>query len=171
MYRLIKLFFDIALLRKSPAAVPASGFLLALTCIALGGVEIAASFLPRSGQGSLMARILVAVGLPLAWTWVVLSLGGRSARFLQAATAFAAVLTIGGIILYPLNAFASSFAESDPRYSVFAFAVLTLLTWQLIACGGIWRAALEIGWMLAIGLAVAYVPVEMYASKLLLLGP
>ena len=171
MYPLLKLFCQIALLRNSPAAVPASRLLLALTCFALGAVEWIASYLPHGGQDHLALRIVGAVGLPLVWTWALLALGGHSARFLQSATAFAAVLTLGGIVLYPLQSLASSFGESDPRYTIFAFVVLSLFTWQLIACGGIWRAALEVGWMLAIALAVAYVPLDIFASKLLLSGP
>jgi hypothetical protein len=139
MLRLIRLFLQIAVFRSTPAAVPASGLLLAIACVAL--------------------------------TWILLALAGRRSRFLQAGTALAAILTLGGMVLYPLNALAQSYTETDPRYAIAAFVVLVFFTWQLLACGNVWRTSLEVGWMLAIALAIAYVPLEFYVSKLFSVGP
>jgi hypothetical protein len=170
MLRLIRLFLHIAVFRETPAAVPASGLLLAIACVALALVEIGAANLPGSGSGGLPARVLISVGLPLLWTWILLALAGRRSRFLQAGTALAAILTLGGMVLYPLNALAQSYSETDPRYAIAAFVVLVFFTWQLLACSNVWRASLEVGWMLAIALAIAYVPLEFYVSKLFSVG-
>jgi uncharacterized membrane protein (DUF2068 family) len=170
MSRLLKLFLDIALLRNSPAAVPASGLLFALACVALALLEVLASYLPHIGRNELLKRMAISVSLPLLWSWCLLAMAGRRTRFLQTGTALAAVQVICGALLYPVLSLQQSFAQTDPRFALAASLLLVLFVWQLIACAGIWRAALEIGWMLALGLAIAYVPLELYVSKWLLVG-
>jgi hypothetical protein len=170
MSRLFRLFLDIALLRNTPAAVPASGMLFALGCIALALVEVGAAYLPHIGRNELLKRTAISVGLPLIWTWCLLAVSGRRARFVQTGTALAAVQVIFGVLLYPVLSLQQSFTQTDPRYALAASLLLILFIWQLIACAGIWRAALEVGWLLALGLAIAYVPLELYVSKWLLVA-
>jgi hypothetical protein len=170
MSRLLKLFVDIALLRSTPAAVPASGFLFALACVALALLEVGAAWLPHIGGNRLAVRTAISVALPLLWTWWLLFVTDRRARFVQTGTALAAVQVILGLLLYPVFAFQQSFTQTDPRYALAGTVLFVLFIWQLVACAGIWRAALEIGWLLALGLAFAYAGLDFFVAKWLLVG-
>jgi hypothetical protein len=74
MTRLVKAFLDIALWRKTPAALPASAFLLALAAVAAAVVEALGDALPPSPRNAIVLRAALAVIVPLRFTWTVLAL-------------------------------------------------------------------------------------------------
>jgi hypothetical protein len=156
MLRLAKAFLDIALWRKTPAHLPASLFLLALTACAAGLMEVLGAYLTPGPQDRMVARVALEVGLPLAFTWAVLALGRRRARFLQTATALLGVGVLAEIVLYPLGALRS--AMGDGRMASIPLGLLLLVgfIWYLLACAHIWRAALDSGVALGGVISVGY---------------
>jgi hypothetical protein len=156
MLRLAKAFLDIALWRQTPAHLPASLFLLALTACAAGLTEVLGAYLTPGPQDRMVARVALEVGLPLAFTWAVLAIGRRRARFLQTATALLGVGVLAEIVLYPLGALRS--AMGDDRMASIPLGLLLLVgfVWYLLACAHIWRAALDSGVALGGVISVGY---------------
>jgi hypothetical protein len=156
MLRLAKAFLDIALWRQTPAHLPASLFLLALTACAAGLMEVLGAYLTPGPQDRMVARVALEVGLPLAFTWAVLAIGRRRARFLQTATALLGVGVLAEIVLYPLGALRS--AMGDDRMASIPLGLLLLVgfIWYLLACAHIWRSALDSGVALGGIISVGY---------------
>jgi hypothetical protein len=156
MLRLAKAFLDIALWRQTPAHLPASLFLLALTACAAGLMEVLGAYLTPGPQDRMVARVALEVGLPLAFTWAVLAIGRRRARFLQTASALLGVGVLAEIVLYPLGALRS--AMGDDRMASIPLGLLLLVgfIWYLLACAHIWRSALDSGVALGGIISVGY---------------
>jgi len=156
MLRLAKAFLDIALWRQTPARLPASLFLLALTACAAGLMEVLGAYLTPGPQDRMVARVALEVGLPLAFTWAVLAIGRRRARFLQTASALLGVGVLAEVVLYPLGALRS--AMGDDRMASIPLGLLLLVgfIWYLLACAHIWRAALDSGVALGGVISVGY---------------
>ena len=156
MLRLAKAFLDIALWRRTPARLPASLFLLALTACAAGLMEVLGAYLTPGPQDRMVARVALEVGLPLAFTWAVLAIGRRRARFLQTASALLGVGVLAEVVLYPLGALRS--AMGDDRMASIPLGLLLLVgfIWYLLACAHIWRAALDSGVALGGVISVGY---------------
>src|SRR5579871_2932352 len=95
MTELIRLFAQIALLRRGPQDLPASGLLLALAVSAYFAVNcVVASLLPP--MSGWLAHLAVDVAFTLAWYYGLLRVAGRPERTLQTSTAvfgYQAVLT------------------------------------------------------------------------------
>ena len=168
MLRLAKAFLDIALWRRTPAHLPASLFLLALTACAAGLMEVLGAFLSPGPQHRIVARVALEVGLPPAFTWAVLALGRQRARFLQTATALLGVGVLAEIVLYPLGALRS--AMGDDRLASIPVGMLLFVgfIWYLVACAHIWRAALDSGLVVGGAISVGYLIVSIALEQQLL---
>src|SRR5258707_14333763 len=103
MLRLVKAFLDIALRRQTPAHLPASSFVLLLGAGVAALAEVFGALLPPPPNDAILMRIVLGVGLPAAFTWVLLPLPRRRARFLLTATALLCVGALAECILYPFD--------------------------------------------------------------------
>ena len=103
MLRLAKAFWDIALWRKSPAQLPASLFLLGLVAGAAALLEVLGALLPPNPSGRILTRVILSVGLPLLFAWVVLVIARRRQRFLQTGIALLGVAVLAQLVLYPVG--------------------------------------------------------------------
>jgi len=168
MLRLAKAFLDIALWRQTPAHLPASLFLLALTACAAGLMEVLGAFISPGPQDRIFVHVALEVGLPLAFTWAVLALSRRRARFLQTATALLGVGVLAEIVLYPLGALRS--VMGDDRLASIPVGMLLFVgfIWYLVACAHIWRAALDSGLVVGGAISVGYLMVSIALEQQLL---
>jgi hypothetical protein len=168
MLRLAKAFIDIALWRQTPAHLPASRFLLALTACAAALMEVLDVLLSPGPQGRIVARVALEVGLPLAFTWAVLALSRRRARFLQTASALLGVGVLAEIVLYPLGALRSF--TGDDRMASIPVGLLLYggFIWYLLACAHIWRAALDSGLIVGGVISVGYLILSIALEQQLL---
>src|ERR1700723_3137214 len=156
MLLLAKAFLDIALRRQTPAYLPASLLLLVLAACAAALVEVLGALLPPPPNGQIPLRILLEVGMPLAFTWVLLALARRRARFLQTATALLGVGALASLILYPLDSLIGVMGE-DKLMSLPIGVVWTgVLILYLWAIAHIWRAALDSGLLLGFAISLGY---------------
>jgi hypothetical protein len=153
MLRLAKAFLDIALWRRSPAQLPASVFLLGLVAAAVALLEVLSALLPANPSDHLFTRVLLSVGLPLAFAWVVLAVARHGQRFLQTGTALLGVAVLEELVLYPLGSLLNLVGSDRPAAIPLGLLLLMGLIWYLFACANIWRAALDSG--LGLGLAVS----------------
>jgi hypothetical protein len=168
MLRLAKAFLSIALWRETPAHLPASLFLLVLTACAAGLMEVLDVLVSPGPQDRIMTRVALEVGLPLAFTWAVLALSRRRARFLQTATALLGIGVLAEIVLYPLAALRS--AMGDDRIASIPVGLLLFVgfIWYLLACAHIWRAALDSGLIVGGAISVGYLILSIALEQQLL---
>jgi hypothetical protein len=156
MLRLAKAFFDIALWRQTPAHLPASLLLLAIVAAASAVLDVLGALLPPGPNGAILTTVVLGVGLPLAFTGIVLKVARRPQRFLQTASALLGVGVLAEILLYPLGALLTLIG-SDGVISILVRLLLNVgVIWYLLACAHIWRAALDTGLLLGGVISVGY---------------
>lgn len=151
----VVLFIDVCLFKRGPQHVPASRFLLVLSLIAYALVgEVLLSVEADWWVAAL--QVAVEAVLLLAFTGVVLFLAGRSARYLQTATALlatdAVISTPGALILY--------WWLANPAVRAFQMALFALMIWHIAVVGHILRHALSRPLLHGVLLAVLYVVIS-----------
>jgi hypothetical protein len=156
MLRLAKAFWDISLWRRTPAQLPASVFLLGLVAAAAALLEVLSSFLPPASSDRILLRIVLSVGLPLAFTWAVLVLTRHRQRFLQTGIALLGVAVLAELFLYPLGSLIHVVGSEGVVALPLGLLMLAGLMWYLLACANIWRAALDSGLALGAAISVGY---------------
>jgi hypothetical protein len=161
MLRLAKAFWDIALWRRSPAQLPASLFLLGLLSAAVTLLEILGALLPPGPGGSILTRVVLSVGLPLGFTWVVLAVARHRQRFLQTGSALLGVAVLAELVLYPLGSLLNVIGADRPAALPLGVLLFLGLIWYLLACAYIWRAALDSGLGVGIAVSVGYLVLSM----------
>jgi hypothetical protein len=168
MLRLVKAFWDIALWKRTPAQLPASPLLLALVGAAAALLEVLSAFLPPVSSDRIPLRILLSVGLPLAFAWAVLAATRRRPRFVQTGSALLGVAVIAELVLYPLGSLIHVIGSE--RLAALPLGVLMLagLIWYLLACANIWRCALDTGLSIGIAVSVGYLLLSILVEQQLL---
>jgi hypothetical protein len=143
MQQLVRLFTQIALLRRGPQDLPASALLLALTLTGYLGVNALVSALlpPVSGWP---LQLLVDTLFTLAWYVALLQLVGRPERILQTSTAVFGFQAVLSPALIASEWLMRRFGEQTTWQLPIAFAGLALLVWLVAANGHVVKAAL--GW-------------------------
>jgi hypothetical protein len=168
MLRLAKAFWDIALWRRTPAQLPASLFLLALVAVAAALIEVLSAFLPPASSDRLLTRIVLSVGLPLGFAWIVLVLGRHRERFLQTGIALLGVGVLAELVLYPLGSLIHVIGADRLEAVPLGILMLLGLIWYLLACANIWRAALESGLSIGLVISVGYLILSIALEQQLL---
>jgi hypothetical protein len=168
MLRLAKAFWDIALWRRTPAQLPASLFLLALVAVAAALIEVLSAFLPPASSDRLLTRIVLSVGLPLGFAWIVLVLGRHRERFLQTGIALLGVGVLAELVLYPLGSLIHVIGADRLEAVPLGILMLLGLIWYLLACANIWRAALESGLSIGLVISVGYLLLSIALEQQLL---
>jgi hypothetical protein len=153
MLRLAKAFWDIALWRRSPAYLPSSLFLLGLAAAAVALLEVLGGLLPHGPSDPIFTRVVLSVGLPLLFAWVVLAITRHRQRFLQTGSALLGVAVFAELVLYPLDSLLSIVGSDKPAAIPIELLWIAGVIWYVLACANIWRAALDSG--LGVGLAVS----------------
>jgi hypothetical protein len=156
MLLLAKAFLDIALRRQTPANLPASVLLLALVACVAALTEVFGALLPPPPNGQIPLRIVLEVGLPLAFTWILLAFARRRARFLQTATALLGVGALASLILYPLDSLIGVMGEDKLMSLPIGVIWTAVLIGYLAAFAHIWRSALDSRLLLGVGISLGY---------------
>lgn len=164
MLALLRLFVDIALLRRGPDSAPGTPTML-VTTIAL--YAVAAALLVavlQITQRNWQAQVAVGLAFTLAWYWVLLRFGGKPERYLQTAVAVVGYQ----LVLMPLNlglqAWLGDGARDAPPALVPQILFVLVLAWSLAVNTRIVRAALEWPAMIAGAVVLA----EFFTSLVLL---
>ncbi|HTD11087.1 MAG TPA: hypothetical protein VK676_03360 [Steroidobacteraceae bacterium] len=163
MQEIVRLFTQIALLRRGPQDLPASVLLLGLTLAGYLGVNVLVSaLLPPVSDWPL--QLLVDTLFMLAWYAALLRLVGRPERILQTSTA---VFGLQTVLSPPLIASAwlmRRFGEQTLWQLPIAFVGLLLLVWLIAASGHVVKAAL--GW--SVTPSIMLVILQIFCGQLLL---
>jgi hypothetical protein len=165
MRELIRLFWQIALLRRGPQDLPASTLLLGLTVSGYLGVNIVMSSVlpPESHWPELL---LIDSLFMLVWYAALLRLLGRPERILQTTTAVFGFQAVMAPLLIGSEWLMGRFGADGTWQVPLTCAWLLLLVWLIAANSHIVRAALE--WSAAS--SVALVILQTLASGLLQLA-
>ena len=156
MLRLVKAFLDIALRRQTPADLPASLFLLLLVAGVAALSEVLGALLPPPPNDAILMRIVLGVGLPVAFTWVLLALTRRRARFLQTATALLGVGALADFVLYPLDSLVRLIGVDKLLALPIGVLWTAVFIGYLLACAHIWRSAFDSGLILGGIVSIGY---------------
>jgi hypothetical protein len=170
MLRLAKAFWDIALWRKTPAHLPASMFLLGLVAAAAALLEVVEALLPPNPSDRILVRVALSVGLPLAFTWAVLSIARHRQRFLQTGIALLGVAVLAELVLYPVVLLFNYFGSDHPVAIPLGLLLFVGFIWYLLACANIWRAALDSGLALGAAISIGYLLLSFALGQQLLPG-
>ncbi|HKT71490.1 MAG TPA: hypothetical protein VJQ47_01260 [Steroidobacteraceae bacterium] len=163
MQELIRLFTQIALLKRGPQDVPASSLLLALTIAAYFSVNLVSSVLLPPFPGPLLLRVLADVAFTYIWYVLLLRFAGKPERFLQTTTA---VFGFQCLLSPPLIAAAwlARIADDSVWQLPVTLVVLFLIVWIVAANGRVVQAALD--WTMPP--SIALVIMQTLADNLLL---
>ena len=168
MLRLVKAFLDIALWRRSPAQLPASLFLLGLLCGAVALLEVVGALLPPGPSDRIFMRVVLSVGLPLGFAWLVLTIARHRHRFLQTGCALLGVAVLAELVLYPVGSLLNVIGSDRPASLPLGVLLVAGLVWYLLACANIWRAALDSGIAIGLAISVGYLLLSMLLEQQLL---
>jgi hypothetical protein len=140
MKEFVRLFLDIALLRKAPQDVPDSGLLLGLLLI----VDVLVSTLLGIVEGNAwegFLQALTAAGILLAFTGVLLLLTGHQNRLRRTASAALGCDALITLMAFPLTVMSRLFEGLGMLF-------LMVIVWNFVVYAHILRHALGIGWAL-----------------------
>ena len=165
MRDLIRLFTQIALLRRGPQDVPASALLLGLTIFGYLCVNalVSSALPPVKGWP---AQLMVDTLFTLLWYIALLKLAGRPERTLQTATAVFGFQAVLSPLLVASEWLMRRFGENAAWQLPIATAGLLLIVWLIAANSHVVKAALE--W--SSSASVALVILQIFAGQLLLLA-
>lgn len=173
MRELVRLFMQIALLRKGPQDLPASVLLLVLTVLAYVAVNLLVNFalpplkeLPPAIKGGWLAPLLISTLFTLAWYAVLLRLVRRPERTLQTATAVFGFQTVLAPLSVAFEWLMRRFGDDSAWQVPITCAGLLLVAWLIAANSHIVKAALDWSAMASVALVI----LQMVAGWLLLLA-
>ncbi len=157
---LLLAFFDICRLVKRPQDIPASRNLLTLCLVLYGLLSIQLASLSQPLDKAVLAGVLEVV-LIMLFSFALLQISGKSARWVQTVTALSGTGVIISIIALPLYLFigiGSDNTVNSSGFQVFGLLFLAILAcWNIAIMGHILRHALDINMFLAVVLAIAYI--------------
>ena len=166
MTELVRLYGQIALLRKGPQDVPAVGLLLLLTVVAYFCVNVLMVLLLPLLTGPWVRALLLDVTFTVAWYWTLLRLTGRSERFVQTAAAILGYRTVLTPLSLASEWLVRRFGNDETWQLPASLVYVVVVAWMVAASGRVLHAALE--WPM--GACVALVILEFIAGWLLMFG-
>ncbi|MGD9598865.1 MAG: hypothetical protein AB7G76_08825 [Steroidobacteraceae bacterium] len=166
MLSLLRLFTDMALLRRGPEELPASAFLLLGTVAANFLVNFLVSTLLPPIPGPWHLHLVVDILFTLVWYVVLMRLFSRPERFLQTTTAVFGYQTVLAPVWIATAWLAGRFQDDDAWLVPIAVVGLGMLAWVLAANGRILRSALGQPMPVCVSLAL----LQTVAGQLVLLG-
>jgi hypothetical protein len=164
--QLIRLFVQVALLRRGPQDVPASPLLLAVTVAGYFLVNFAVSMVLPPFPGPWVAHLCVDVVFMFVWYAMLLNLVRRPERFLQTTTAVYGFQAVLSPLLVAAVWLTRRFEQDSAWQFPATLVSLALLIWIITANSHIVKTALE--WTMPP--SVALVILQTLAGNLLVLA-
>lgn len=147
MMELLRLFTQIALLRRGPQDIPASPLVLAATVVAYFAVNCAVLWVLPPSPDPWLPQLVVQVLFALAFYALLMRAVKRPERFLQTATALFGFQLVLSPLLRSAGWLVQAFPKESPLVLPVVLVTLGLAIWLVAAGGHVVRAALE--WTLA----------------------
>ena len=149
---LIRLFFDICLMRKGPQHCPASDLLVGLVVGANLVVGVLLGLASSDGAAA-MGQSLAGIVLLSVFLLAALHLSGKWARWPQTITAAFGADTLLSLIAGVFILMAELLPDAGPGVGM---ALLLLMLWQIAVLGHILRHALDLPVVAGMALSLAY---------------
>ncbi len=143
MLSIVKLYLDIALLRRDPSDLPASPLLLGMTVGVFLALNAVLTQLLRPEVDSWFLQIVASVAFSLLWYWVLLRLFAKPERYLQTVTAVVGFGCLVTPILVPLSALIAPYADKPEDAAPFLLVLLPVAMYVIYVTARILRAAIE----------------------------
>lgn len=166
MLSLVRLYTDIALLRRGPEDLPASLFLLVATVVANFLVNFGVSLVLPPIAGPWHMHLVADIVFTLVWCAALLRVFGRPERYLQTTTAVFGYQAVLAPLWIATAWLAGRFQDDELWLVPVAIVGLGMLAWMLAANGRILRSALEQPMTVCIGLVL----LQTFVGQLVLLG-
>ena len=156
MFKLLKLFFEIALLKKSPKDIPSSFFLQTLVVAIYLFINFLMRFISVSWTQALLEIAIELIFIAI-FCRVILSWVKKIARYRQT---FIALLGVDALISFcAFPALATLNTPMPENSSFFLFAALIsiiFILWHWLTAGHIFRHALSEPFVFGLGIALLY---------------
>ena len=165
MLLILKLFWNICLLRANAEDVPASRVLMILTVAVYFALSLTVTLIDNNfakAVFTVIVGLVMMIGFSLAGLWVRSFMN----RSLQTVTALAGSGVVFNLISWPLILLSSNYPAEQlmfPRY-----LLLLLLFWNIAVIGHILRNALSIPFWAGLGVSVLYVFTYLRVIRVLL---
>ncbi|MGB5199627.1 MAG: hypothetical protein WBN68_17110 [Sedimenticolaceae bacterium] len=149
---LIRFFVELALLRRGPQDLPASGALLGLLAAlsvlvgTVNGMQLFGSL--RAALGANLLDLLLTLGL----LFVLLQLKGHAPRWQQSASAFLGLGVLAGLVMLLIRGPAEALGVTD----IARLIDLLLAIWLHVALGSVLRHALAIPLLAGVIIMLSY---------------
>lgn len=162
MFELIKLYFDMCLLRKAPQDVPYSLLVFWLSLALYGMAGFLLLYMSLGWLKSII-QLMVEIILILGFTGGMLTVSGRLGRFFQTASAMLGTDAVISFLGLPVIASMMLGSMSALPY----YISIGLMIWHLFITGHIFRHALDKSYGFGLGLAFLYIFVSFQLMVLL----
>ncbi len=153
LFYIVKLVFDICLLRRSPEDLPYSNIFLILVVILSAIVSILISSMIYDFTLVVMATI---AGLFFSFVFVKVLLLKNPERFLQTFSAILACVTLINVLFIPFIYVFVTMSLSDTAKVFIGLVRFLFLIWIVMVCGHIFSKATMSGRGSGIGLSIIY---------------
>ena len=160
MLQLIRAWFEICLLRRTPQELPASGYLLGVSLCCYGLVSVLVS----SQSYTFNRALLLAgadLGLLVVFVWSLLYLQSKTARIGQTLSALAGSGSLMGLFALPLMLAIGPGTVNEPVPAPLVSLWLLLLLWNLFVMAHIIRHALSSSFAIGFGISLLYALLSM----------
>lgn len=156
MKEIVQAFLDIAMLRRGPADLPASRFLLTLAGVAylLTGALTVASY--SRSAGDFLGQLGLDLALTLGFFTAVLALNRKTGRIEQTLTAVLGTGAVLAVVSLPLTIWLDTQGAESAAAIFPAVGIYLLVLWSIGINGHILRCALEIPYAGGVVLAAAF---------------
>lgn len=158
MFSLVKLFFDLCLLRTKPQDLPHSYLLLVITLALYAIFSYVTSALGVPASNAVLAAV-VDTGLMTGLAYGAVWIPSHTERFLKTLLALAGSGAIMEVIALPLLLLTgpNDSGTASVATTLFSVAWLALITWSVTVIAHILRHTLSIHFFYAAAIAVVYV--------------
>jgi len=161
MYQILKLFFDICLLKKGPQDFPASEWLFRLLIFVCALVDFSILMLSFD-VFSAVIQTFVEIILILGLTWIILYVAKRRGRYQQTVGALLATDALISFMAFPAIALLL-----NDEAGLISFVITLLIIWHWVVSGHIFSHALEQPFTFGLGVAFLYILVSMQVMAML----
>ena len=160
MLPLIRAWFEICLLRRTPQELPASAYLLGVSLCCYGLVSVLVSLQSYPFSSALLLAV-VDLGLLVVFVWSLLFVQYKKARINQTLSALAGSGSLMGVIALPLLLIIGPGTVTEPVPVPLVSLWLLLLLWNLFVMAHIIRHALSRSFAIGFGISLLYALLSM----------
>jgi fucose 4-O-acetylase-like acetyltransferase len=153
---LLRAFLDIALHRRGPEDLPASGLLLGLALAAYVAIQLVYLQLPALQVAHPFALLAAETAFTLASVWALLKVFAVERRFRQAVTAYVGTAALFSTLALPLLQVVTSFDPQSMQFTATAILIWLVVFWAIDVSSFVLSRAIDRPYVVALGIVLGY---------------